>query len=95
MIIYKNVQKSYGDREIIRDVNFTVEQGEFVVMKTGTHPMRTRLRLFLDWGITFDPDGYRMPERAARKIAYVNRDELARNIQNRRENSPYNTEDSK
>lgn len=32
MIIYKNVQKSYGDREIIRDVNFTVEQGEFVVM---------------------------------------------------------------
>jgi len=66
-----------------------------VVMKTGTHPMRTRLRLFLDWGITFDPDGYRMPERAARKIAYVNRDELAHNIQNRRENSPYNTEDTK
>ena len=73
----------------------SIPKGEFVVMKTGTHPMRTRLRLFLDWGITFDPDGYRMPERAARKIAYVNRDELARNIQNRRENSPYNTEDAK
>lgn len=73
----------------------SIPKGEFVVMKTGTHPMRTRLRLFLDWGITFDPDGYRMPERAARKISYVNRDELARNIQNRRENSPYNTEDSK
>ena len=73
----------------------SIPKGEFVVMKTGTHPMRTRLRLFLDWGITFDPEGYRMPERAARKIAYVNRDELARNIQNRRENSPYNTEDSK
>ena len=73
----------------------SIPKGEFVVMKTGTHPMRTRLRLFLDWGITFDPDGYRMPERAARKIAYVNRDELAHSIQNRRENSPYNTEDSK
>ena len=73
----------------------SIPKGEFVVMKTGTHPMRTRLRLFLDWGITFDPDGYRMPERAARKISYVNRDELARNIQNRRENSPYNTEDTK
>ena len=73
----------------------SIPKGEFVVMKTGTHPMRTKLRLFLDWGITFDPDGYRMPERAARKIAYVNRDELARSIQNRRENSPYNTEDSK
>ena len=73
----------------------SIPKGEFVVMKTGTHPMRTRLRLFLDWGITFDPNGYRMPERAARKIAYVNRDELAHNIQNRRENSPYNTEDTK
>ena len=73
----------------------SIPKGEFVVMKTGTHPMRTRLRLFLDWGIPFDPDGYRMPERAARKISYVNREELARNIQNRRENSPYNTEDSK
>ena len=73
----------------------SIPKGEFVVMKTGTHPMRTRLRLFLDWGITFDPNGYRMPERAARKIAYVNRDELAHNIQNRRENSPYNTEDAK
>ncbi len=73
----------------------SIPKGEFVVMKTGTHPMRTRLRLFLDWGITFDPNGYRMPERAARKIAYVNRDELARSIQNRRENSPYNTEDTK
>ena len=73
----------------------SIPKGEFVVMKTGTHPMRTKLRLFLDWGITFDPDGYRMPERAARKIAYVNRDELAHNIQNRRENSPYNTEDAK
>ena len=28
-------------------------------------------------------------------ITYVNRDELAHNIQNRRENSPYNTEDTK
>ena len=73
----------------------SIPKGEFVVMKTGTHPMRTKLRLFLDWGITFDPDGYRMPERAARKIAYVNRDELAHNIQNRCENSPYNTEDTK
>ena len=73
----------------------SIPKGEFVVMKTGTHPMRTKLRLFLDWGITFDPEGYRMPERAARKISYVNRDELAHNIQNRRKNSPYNTEDSK
>lgn len=73
----------------------SIPKGEFVVMKTGTHPMRTKLRLFLDWGITFDPDGYRMPERAARKIAYVDHDELTRSVRRRyAKNScnPYNME---
>lgn len=54
--------------------------------------MRTKLRLFLDWGITFDPDGYRMPERAARKIAYVDQRELVRSIQLHYTKSPYNME---
>ena len=32
--------------------------------------MRTRLRLFLEWGITFEePDG--LPEKAARTVAYA------------------------
>ena len=70
----------------------SIPKGEFVVMKTGTHPMRTKLRLFLDWGITFDPDGYRMPERAARKIAYVDQSELILNIKRRYTKSPYNME---
>ena len=70
----------------------SIPKGEFVVMKTGTHPMRTKLRLFLDWGITFDPDGYRMPERAARKIAYVDQRELVRSIQQHYTKNPYNME---
>ena len=70
----------------------SIPKGEFVVMKTGTHPMRTKLHLFLDWGITFDSDGYRMPERAARKIAYVDQSELVRNIKRRYTKSPYNME---
>lgn len=73
----------------------SIPKGEFVVMKTGTHPMRTKLRLFLDWGITFDPDGYRMPERAARKIAYVDQRELVRSIQQHYTKSPYNMEGGK
>ena len=70
----------------------SIPKGEFVVMKTGTHPMRTKLRLFLDWGITFDPEGYRMPEQAARKVAYVNKEELIANIRSRYPGggSPYN-----
>ena len=70
----------------------SIPKGEFVVMKTGAHPMRTKLRLFLDWGITFDPDGYRMPERVARKIAYVDQRELVRSIQQHYTKSPYNME---
>ena len=70
----------------------SIPKGEFVVMKTGTHPMRTKLRLFLDWGITFDPEGYRMPEQAARKVAYANKEELIANIRSRYPGggSPYN-----
>ena len=50
-------------------------KGQFVVMKTGTHPMRTRLRLFLEWGITFG-EPYQMPERGQRRVYYADRGEL-------------------
>ena len=73
----------------------SIPKGEFVVMKTGTYPMRTKLRLFLDWGITFDPDGYRMPEQAARKIAYVDQSELIRSIHRSCTKNPYNMEGSR
>ena len=44
-------------------------------MKTGSHPMRTRLRLFLDWGITFG-EPYQTPEHGQRKVYYAGRQEL-------------------
>ena len=53
----------------------SIPKGEFVVMKTGSHPMRTRLRLFLDWGITFG-ETYQMPERGQRRVYYAGRQEL-------------------
>ena len=56
-----------------------IPKGTFVVMKTGKHPMQVKLRLFLDWGITFD-EPYQIEERASRKIAYADRDELIRSI---------------
>ena len=64
----------------------SIPKGSFVVMKTGPHPMQTRLRLFLDWGITFG-EPYILPERAARKVAYADRSALIASIraQNRRE----------
>ncbi len=53
----------------------SIPKGQFVVMKTGSHPMRTRLRLFLDWGITFG-EPYILEEKAARTVAYANKQEL-------------------
>jgi len=55
---------------------------EFIVMKTGTHPMRTRIRLFLDWGITFNST-YVLPEQAARTVVYAYRQELENSIKER------------
>ncbi len=37
--------------------------------------MQTRLRLFLEWGISFG-DPYTIPEKAARKVAYASKREL-------------------
>jgi len=53
----------------------SIPKGEFVVMKTGAHPMRTKLRLFLDWGITFG-EPYQTPEHGQRRVYYAGRQEL-------------------
>ena len=57
----------------------SLPKGTFVVMKTGTHPMQTKLKLFLDWGITFGTP-YATPEHATRKVAYASRNELFQSI---------------
>ena len=57
----------------------SIPKGSFIVMKTGTHPMRTRLRLFFDWGITFE-EPYTVPERADRTVVYANRIDLERSL---------------
>ena len=64
----------------------SIPKGQFIVMKTGTHPMRTRLRLFLEWGITFG-EPYQVPERAARKVAYASKLELETAILQRRQSA--------
>ena len=44
-------------------------KGQFVVMKTGAHPMKVRLKLFFDWGISFG-EPYTVKENANRKVEY-------------------------
>ena len=57
----------------------SLPKGEFVVMKTGTHPMRTKLQLYFKWGIKFE-EPYQTPERTQREVYYAGKEELLMNI---------------
>jgi type IV secretion system protein VirD4 len=57
----------------------SLPKGRFIVMKTGIHPMQTRLRLFLDWGITFG-EQYAIEEKAHRRVLYADKQTLEENI---------------
>ena len=54
-------------------------KGQFVVMKTGAHPMKVRLKLFFDWGISFG-EPYIVKENANRKVEYAEKKELIEKI---------------
>ena len=47
-------------------------KGHFIVTKTGVYPMRTQLKLFLEWGIVFGKP-YEIAEQSARRVEYANR----------------------
>lgn len=57
----------------------SMPKGQFVVMKTGMHPMISKLRLFLDWGIRFGAP-YEMHENAQRKVRYADKAMLQERI---------------
>lgn len=54
-------------------------KGQFVVMKTGAHPMKVRLKLFFDWGISFG-EPYTVKENANRKVEYAEKKEVVEKI---------------
>ena len=56
-------------------------KGDFVVMKTGVHPMRTHLKLFPHWDIVLDAaHPYAVPERGNRRVEYAEKEELIQGI---------------
>lgn len=57
----------------------SMPKGRFIVTKTGAYPMRTRLRLFLDWGITFGKP-YEIVEQSARQVEYADRRKVEEEI---------------
>ena len=57
----------------------SMPKGQFIVMKTGTHPMISKLKLYFKWGIQFH-EPYLLPDKGARAVRYLERDELMREI---------------
>lgn len=57
----------------------SMPKGQFIIMKTGVHPMISKLKLYFKWGIKFDEE-YRMSDKAARKVSYKDCGELIRDV---------------
>ncbi len=53
----------------------SMPKGHFIVMKTGCHPMKTRLKLFFKWGIQFE-NAYSLEEKSERKVQYADSKEV-------------------
>ncbi|HEY9161009.1 MAG TPA: type IV secretory system conjugative DNA transfer family protein [Desulfomonilia bacterium] len=57
----------------------SMPKGHFIVTKTGAYPMKTRLKLFLEWGIVFGKP-YEIEEQSARSVEYADRFTLEEEI---------------
>ena len=58
----------------------SMRKGNFIVMKTGTHPFISKLKLFFKWGIDFDTEQYTVEDKGTRKVHYTNKDIIEENI---------------
>ncbi len=57
----------------------SMPKGSFVVMKTGTHPMKTKLKLFFKWGLQCG-EPLKMPDPGSRPVDYASNNDLERAI---------------
>ena len=48
----------------------TMPKGTFIVMKTGFYPMKVKLKLFFEWGITFE-EKFEVIENSNRKVENI------------------------
>ena len=58
----------------------SMPKGQFIVMKTGAHPMKVKLKLFFQWGISFGAP-YTVPDKGNRPVAYAGKEALVQAIQ--------------
>lgn len=53
----------------------SMPKGQFIVMKTGMHPMISPLKLYFKWGIKFE-EPFLLPYKGSRSVEYMERDAL-------------------
>ena len=58
----------------------SMPKGQFIVMKTGTHPMISPLKLYFKWGIEFE-ESYMLEDKGARKVTYMSKEKLMREVE--------------
>lgn len=54
----------------------SMKPGSFIVMKTGSHPFISRLKLFTQWGIEFNMGKCELTDKAARAVHYAGKDSI-------------------
>ena len=57
----------------------SMPKGQFIVMKTGAHPMKVKLKLFFEWGISFG-EPYTVPDKGNRVVPYAGKETLIQAI---------------
>lgn len=58
----------------------SMPKGQFIVMKTGAHPMISPLKLYFKWGISFE-EPYILEDKGARVVSYTSKDALMREVE--------------
>ena len=58
----------------------SMPKGQFIVMKTGVHPMMVKLKLFFQWDISFGAP-YTVPDKGNHPVAYAGKEALVQAIQ--------------
>ena len=57
----------------------SMPKGQFIVMKTGAHPMKVKLKLFFEWDISFG-EPYAVPDKGNRPVPYAGKETLIQAI---------------
>lgn len=60
----------------------TLPRFHFIIAKTGAHPMKTKLDLFMKWGISLDKK-FEVDKNNVREVHYAGKDELIAEIEKR------------